>query len=79
MKITVELPGALLRSVKRYAAAHGMTERKVIEAGLKHVLASEPAASKPFRLNRCAFKGRGLARQESWADLRARIYEGRGA
>jgi hypothetical protein len=79
MKTTVELPGALLRSVKRYAAAHGMTVRQVIEAGWRHVLASGPAASKPFRLNRCTFKGTGLARQESWAALRARIYSGRGA
>jgi hypothetical protein len=79
VKTTVELPGALLRSVNRYAAAHGMTMREVIEAGLRHVLASEPAASKPFRLNRCAFKGRGLAHAGRWADLRAKIYEGRGA
>jgi hypothetical protein len=79
MKTTVELPDALLRSVKRYAAAHGMTVRQVIEAGLRHVLASVPAASAPFRLKRCAFTGRGLAQQESWADLRTRIYEGRGA
>jgi hypothetical protein len=79
MKTTVELPGALLRSVKRYAAVSGMTVRQVIEAALKSVLASEPAESKHFRLKRCAFKGRGLAQQESWTDLRARIYEGRGA
>jgi hypothetical protein len=72
VKITVELPDALLRSVKRYAAAHGMTVREVIEAGLRHVLASEGAAYKPFRLKRCTFKGRGLAQQKSWADLRAR-------
>jgi hypothetical protein len=79
MKTTVELTGSLLRSVQRYAATHGMTMREVIEAGLNHVLASGPAASRPFRLNRCTFKGAGLARQESWADLRARIYSGRGA
>jgi hypothetical protein len=79
VKITVELPDALLRSVKRYSAAHGMTTREVFEAGLRHVLASEPARSKPFRLKRCAFMGRGLAPQQSWADLRAKIYEGHGA
>ena len=79
MKTTVELPGALLRSVKRYAAAHGMNVREVIEAGLRQVLASEPAASKSFRLKRCTFEGAGMARQESWANLRAKIYAGRGA
>jgi hypothetical protein len=77
MKTTVELPDAMLSSVKRYAAAHEMTMREVIEAGLRHVLESERV--KPFRLKRCAFKGKGLAQEESWADLRARIYEGRGA
>jgi hypothetical protein len=79
MKTTVELPDALLRSVKTYAAAHGMTMREVIETGLRHVLASGHAASEPFRLKRCTFKGRGLAQEESWADLRAKMYEGRGA
>ena len=79
MKTTVELPFALLRGVKRYAAAHGMTMRQVVETGLRLVLASEPAPSKPFRLKRCTFEGNGLAQEESWVDLRARIYEGRGA
>ena len=79
MKITVELPGAFLRSVKKYTAAHWMTMREVIETGLRHVLASGHAASEPFRLKRCTFKGRGLAQEESWADLRAKMYEGRGA
>ena len=79
MKTTVELPDAMLRSAKRYAAAHGMTMREVLETGLRHVLATERVTSKPFRLRRCTFKGKGLAQEESWADLRARIYEGRGA
>jgi hypothetical protein len=79
MKTTVELPDAMLRSVKKYAATHGMTMREVLETGLRQVLSSERAAPKPFRLKRCTFKGKGLAQEESWADLRARIYEGRGA
>jgi hypothetical protein len=79
MKTTVELPDAMLRSVKKYAAAHGMTMREVLEIGLRHVLASERPASAPFRLKRCTFKGKGLAQEESWAGVRARIYEGRGA
>ena len=69
----------MLRAVKRYAAAHGTTMREVFEIGLRHVLAPERAASKPFRLRRCAFKGQGLAQEESWPEIRARIYEGRGA
>ena len=69
----------LMRSAKKFAAAHGMTMREAIETGLRHVLASERAVSKPFRLKRCTFEGNGLAREESWADIRARIYEGGGA
>jgi hypothetical protein len=79
VKTTVELPDALLRAVKRYTAARGMTMREVLETGLRHVLAAERAASESFRLKRCTFKGRGLAHEESWADLRAKMYEGRGA
>ena len=56
-----------------------MTMREVFETGLRHVLASERTASAPFRLKRCAFKGKGLAQDASWADIRDRIYEGRGA
>jgi len=79
MKTTVELPDAMLRNVKSYASAHGMTMREVLEAGLRHVLASEHATSRPFRLKRCAFKGKGIAEERGWAEIRARIYEGRGA
>jgi hypothetical protein len=79
MKTTVELPDAMLHSVKRYAATHGMTMREVLETGLRHVLNSEPTSSKPFRLKRCIVKGKGLAQEESWPEIRARIYEGRGA
>jgi hypothetical protein len=79
MKTTVELPDALLRGVKRYAAAHGMTMRQVVETGLRHVLAAEGAASKPFPLKRCTFQGKGPARKESWPKIRATMYEGRGA
>ena len=79
MKTTVELPDAMFRSVRKYAAAHGMTMREVLETGVRHVLASERTASAPFRLKRCTFKGKGLAQDASWADIRGRIYEGRGA
>ena len=50
-----------------------MTVRKVLETGLRNL------PSKPFQLKPCTVKGKGPARRESWANLRARIYEGRGA
>jgi hypothetical protein len=55
------------------------TVHEAIETGLNHVLAAEPAASKPFLLKRCPFKGTGRAQRESWPKIRAKIYSGRGA
>jgi hypothetical protein len=79
VKTTVELPDALLREAKRYAAAHGMTLKAVLEVGLRDVLASDRSGSRSFRLKRCAFKGKGLAQNLDGDRIRDRIYEGRGA
>jgi hypothetical protein len=79
VKTTIEIPDALLTSAKRYAAAHGLTLRQVLETGLRQVLASEHASSKAYRYKRATFGGKGLAEDQSWAELRDRIYEGRGA
>ena len=79
MKTTVEFPDALLMGAKRYAVAHGMTLKEVLQAGLRNVLASDRSGSRPFRLKRCAFKGKGLAQNLDWDRIRDKIYEGRGA
>jgi len=81
MKTTVEIEDALLVSAKRYAAARGLTLRQVVETGLRQVLASEPAASKPYRYKGSTFrgKGEGLGKEMDWATIRDMIYEGRGA
>ena len=81
MKTTVEIAEPLLASAKKYAAAHGQTLRQVMETGLRQVLASEHASSKPYRYKPVTFgrKGKGLVKEMDWATIRDMIYEGRGA
>jgi hypothetical protein len=79
MKTTIEVADGLLARAKKYAAAHGMTLRDVVEFGLRSVLGAQRAELRPFRLKRCAFKGSGLASEYDWAGVRDKIYEGRGA
>jgi hypothetical protein len=79
VKTTIELPDAILLEAKRYAAAHNITLREVIETGLRGVIASERPGKQPFRLRRCAFQGKGLVEDLDWKQVRGKIYEGRGA
>jgi len=79
VKTTVELPDSLLAGAKRYATSHGMTLKEVIETGVRQVLACDRSGARPFQLKRCVFKGKGLAADLNWTEIRARIYEGRGA
>ena len=79
MKTTIELPDAILLEAKRYAAAHNITLREVIEAGLRGVMASGRPGKRPFRLRPCAFQGKGLAEDLDWKQIRGKVYEGRGA
>ena len=43
MKTTVEISDALFREAKRYAAAHELTFREVLETGLRAVVEKKPA------------------------------------
>jgi hypothetical protein len=79
VKTTVDLPDSLFAGAKRYAMARGLTLKEVIETGVRNVLASDRSGTPPFRLKRCAFKGKGLAPGLDWAQIRDKIYEGRGA
>ena len=78
MKTTIELPDALLIKAKKHAAAHGLTLREVMEAGLRKILASDAAPGK-FRLRKCSVGGEGLVRDFTWPEIRDEIYKGRGA
>ena len=77
MKTTVEIPDALLREAKNYAARRGMTLKEVLETGLRQVLESKRPA-RPFKLKRRTFKGRGSPMEGDWPRIRELIYEGRG-
>lgn len=82
MKTTVEISDALLTKVKRKVRNEGTTLRALVEEGLRRVVAEGEAPPRPFRLRRASFRGEGLAEggnDLSWAAIRDRIYEGRGA
>ena len=56
MKTTIELPDPLFAQARRYAGAHKMTMKSLIEQGLRKVMA-EKKAEKPFKLRDGSFKG----------------------
>ena len=78
MKTTVEIPDALFREAKRYAAAHDLTFREVVETGLRRVVAERARPSKPFKLKDGSVKGAGMLKDFTWEEIRAMSYEGRG-
>ncbi|MCS6951477.1 MAG: hypothetical protein RMK57_09840 [Bryobacterales bacterium] len=78
MKTTVEISDALLRRAKQIAAERGVTLRELLETGLRHVVESEEARKRPFRLRRRPFRGKKLALEGGWDAVRQLIYEGRG-
>jgi hypothetical protein len=77
MKTTVEISDALFKEVKRYAAAHELTFREVVENGLRSVV-QKSQAKKPFKLRDASFQGKGMAKDYGWPEIQAMIYEGRG-
>ena len=82
MKTTIELPQPLFTQAKRYAAAHDMTLKALIEQGLRTVMAKKTPEA-PFKLRDGSFHGAGGMTPEfdnaAWAQIRDAIYEGRGA
>jgi hypothetical protein len=80
MKTTIEISDTLLREVRKLAERDGVTLRALVERGLHRVLA-ETTPTKPFKLRRASFKGKGLqtaVRDASWDKIRALAYEDRG-
>lgn len=78
MKTTVEIADELLDEARKVASREGITLRAVIEAGLRKEV-RERRRSKPFRLRRATFRGRGLKpelRGASWEQIRELAYEG---
>lgn len=81
MKTTIELPEALFAQARRYANAHKMTMKALIEQGLRKVMAEKKNAP-GFKLRDGSVAGKGLTpefQNASWEQIREAIYEGRGA
>jgi hypothetical protein len=81
MKTTIDIADALLESARKAADREGITLRALVERSLREALKARRTASR-FRLKVVTFKGDGLhpqAADAGWEQLRAAIYEGRGA
>jgi hypothetical protein len=78
MKTTVEIPDALFREVKSYAAKHGVPIREVFERGVELALRGSSRSGRRFRLKTVTTKGKGLAMTGDWSAIRSTIYEGHG-
>lgn len=81
MKTTVELPDPLLAQARRFADAHGMTMKALIEQGLRKVMA-EQQTSRPFKLRDGSVAGNGVTPEfqgASWEQIRDPLYEGHGS
>jgi Bacterial antitoxin of type II TA system, VapB len=78
MKTTVEISDELLDEARKVASRERTTVRALIEAGLRKEV-RERRRSKPFRLRRATFRGRGLRPElagASWEQIRELAYEG---
>lgn len=81
MKVTIDIPDALSREARKFAAREGITLSALIERGLRRVLTKakpfkEPS-NKPFKIRDGRFEGNGLRpelRGASWAAIRALSY-----
>ena len=78
MKTTVEIPDALFRDAKKYAAQRGIPLRQVFEQGLQVVVRGPNRSRRRFRLKTITTKGDGLAIDGDWSTIRSMIYEGHG-
>ena len=81
MKVRIDIPDALLRETRKFAAREGITLSALIERGLRRVLAEakpfKKTSKEPFRLRDGSFTGNGLRpelRGASWAAIRALSY-----
>lgn len=77
MKTTIDIADPLLEQARQAAADQGTTLRALVERGLRHVLDEQQQRSRPFRLRKASFRGRGLqpaVRDRSWEELRELSY-----
>ena len=80
MKTTMNIPDSLFKDARRLAHEEHTTIKALVEEGLRRTL-DEHGRSKPFRLRKATFKGKGLQPPlagASWDRIRDTAYEGRG-
>ena len=76
MKTTIEISDVLLEEALRLAARDDTTLKKLVEQGLRQVIAQRKRHAR-FRLRKATFKGKGLsaeARAGDWSRLRELAY-----
>jgi hypothetical protein len=56
----------------------GRTLRSLIEEKLVRVLHDKDSPEQPFLLRDASVSGQGLQSEQSWDEIRAAVYEGRG-
>lgn len=81
METTVEISDSLLKQVRSLAVKEHTTVRALVEEGLRRITV-ERQHTKPFKLRKVAFRGKGLQpgmAGASWQQIRDAAYQGRGA
>jgi hypothetical protein len=81
MKTTIEISDSLLREARKLASQEHTTIRALVEEGLRRLIA-ERKYNVQFTLRKATFRGQGMHPDlagGSWAQVRDRAYEGRGA
>jgi len=81
MKTTIDIADALLEAAKDTARRERTTLRRLVEEGLRDVLARRRRQPRRFRLRDASVSGHGLQPESAgtdWSGVRRRIYEGRG-
>jgi hypothetical protein len=81
MKTTIDIPDSLLKQVEKLASQEHTTVRALVEKALMRI-AVEHERTRPFKLRKVSFRGKGLQPQMASASgpqIRGAAYEGRGA
>ena len=81
MKITIELPDALIEQVRRVAHGEGATLRAFVEEGLQRSLSARRRGTRR-QLDFPSYGGNGLTdefQSAPWSRIRDEAYHGHGA
>jgi hypothetical protein len=77
MKTTVQISDALLADIHKIVVKRKTTLKALVDEGLRHVVETESAAKKPFKMKDASVGGNGLVdelKNASWSDIVAMSY-----